>query len=294
MIKTKIIRFSGRVTSPQVGVDRVHLFRRKTVPGDYHCRCRFCTKIIGELRRKDKTYYSRLDRRKYYDRCESGPKGHIAKTPLHLARWAVQQYTKVGDWVLDPTAGAGTTMVESLIQGRKAAGMELEFGEILKTNVGLFSAGRGIRAIVGEGDARNIRSFLRDIRRKYTLVVNNPPYFGDQTGKTAQYSRRLPGLGLLRENNEYWETISSIYSDCIHYLLPGGRFVVGVKDQMRQKKSDYLHRKFAVLLGDLGMKHEGTAFLKHYPGTLHLRTYFNFYGVHPPYYQTILVFRKER
>jgi hypothetical protein len=38
---------------------------------------------------------------------------------------------------------------------------------------------------------------------------------------------------------------------------------------------------------DLGLKLEGTAFLKHHPATLFLNTYERFYGVKPPLYQTI-------
>ena len=74
--------------------------------------------------------HSRLERRKYYDKAEGGKGGHIAKTPLHVARWAIQQYSKPGDWVLDPTIGAGTTAVEAITQGRNVAGMEIEYGEV--------------------------------------------------------------------------------------------------------------------------------------------------------------------
>src|SRR6266571_2195336 len=115
----------------------VHVFRGQR-PSDYHCTCDYCTRPIGELRRADGEYYSRLERRGYYSDAETRREdgsGHIAKTPLHIARWAIQQYTKIGDWVLDPTIGAGTTAVEALTQGRSVAGMELEYGEVLRANV---------------------------------------------------------------------------------------------------------------------------------------------------------------
>jgi len=117
-------------------------------PKDYHCQCKYCKQLIGELINADGTYYNRLERRQYYDAVEKGKGGHIAKTPLHIARWAIQSYTKEGDWVLDPTIGAGTTAVESLTQGRSVAGMELEFSHSVKANV---QAGLAERARLAPG-----------------------------------------------------------------------------------------------------------------------------------------------
>lgn len=269
------------------------------IPRRYHCRCRFCRRAIGELRRVDGDYYNRNERRRYYDPVERGKSGHVAKTPLHIARWAVQQFTSPGDWVLDPTAGAGTTLVEALREGRNVAGVELQFGGILRANVRR-SQRRGLRAEIQIGDAREARGFLEGLPL-FTLIVNNPPYSGDEHMSTligserwtfSAYDRDLPNLALLKEGDEYWSTIRQIYQDCTDFLRPGGVFVVGVKDQMRQKRPDQLHERFAEVLESIGLEHEGTAFLKHYPGTLHLNTYFKRYGVHPPYYQTILVFRR--
>jgi hypothetical protein len=196
-------------------------------PDDYHCDCSFCRKVIGELRPADGSYYSRLERRQYYDPREgqsNSGMAHIAKTPLHIARWAVQAYTNPGDWVLDPTIGAGTTAVESITQGRSAAGMELEFTPILKENVAraLSRAPDGVTAHVAEGDARNISDILADIPAP-TLVINNPPYSGDVSmpspgprgrGKefrdeeiTYQYNTDLPNLAFLKEGPEYWRTM---------------------------------------------------------------------------------------
>lgn len=287
-------------------IEPVHVIPGK-IPDDYHCRCRYCMKAIGELRREDGSNYSRLERREYYSDIERGEGGHIAKTPLHIARWAVQEYTSPGDWVLDPTAGAGTTLVEALIQGRNAAGMELEYGNIIAANVEKHA--HGVQAKIRVGDARGIGQYLPEIGKWFKLVVNNPPYFGDQsfpgpspnglgkehraTEKTYFYDKNLPNLAFLKEGPEYWDTISGIYKDCIQWLSPGGYFVIGVKDQMRQKKPDQLHEKFARVLTTLGLQHVGTAFLLHYPGTLHLHTYEKRWGAAPPKYQSIVVFRKE-
>ena len=134
----------------------------KQRPADYHCTCKYCKKLIGELRPADGSYYSKNERREYYGALERGTpdknkKSHIAKTPLHVARWAIQQYSEPGDWVLDPTIGAGTTAVEALTQGRNIAGLELQFGEVLQQNIQLqLDTHENVEAAVARGDARNI------------------------------------------------------------------------------------------------------------------------------------------
>lgn len=275
------------------------------LPDDYYCRCTYCQLYLGELRPADGSYYSRLERRKYYDQIERGKGGHIAKTPLHVARWAIQTYSKPGDWVLDPTIGAGTTAVESLLQERNVAGMEIEYGDVLQANIKK-AIHDGVKAKIGLGDARNIGEFLGD--QKFQLVINNPPYSGDVSmpspkgdlrGKEHRhletkfkYDKDLPNLAFLKEGDEYWREMKAIYGACIDHLTPRGHFVTGIKDMMRDRQPFPLHCDFCDLLASLGMTFVGTALLKHYPGTLFLNTYFKRYGVHPPYYQTISVFRK--
>jgi hypothetical protein len=57
-----------------------------------------------------------------------------------------------------------------------------------------------------------------------------------------------------------------------------------------------IHQVYCRALSELGMEFVGTAFLNHYPRTLHLNTYANKKGnvdhVLPPFYQTISVFKK--
>lgn len=287
------------------------------VPGDYHCTCDYCRSPIGELRPPESQsdvdrpfYYSRLERREYYAKEETRKEdgsGHIAKTPLHIARWAIQHYTEPGDWVLDPTIGAGTTAVEALTQGRSVAGMELEYGAVLRANVKKaldHPNAAHCKVKVAQGDARNIGAFLDnpDMPKKFSLVVNNPPYSGDVSAypKRARdgsvlsnaeyrYDETLPNLAFLKETDEYWDTLHTIWQECARRLKRGGHFVIGVKDMVRKKEPYLLHKMLCELLeDDMGLRFEGTAFLRHFPGTWFLNT-----NKTAPQYQTINVFVKE-
>jgi len=287
--------------------DRVNLVKGP-LPEAYHCTCSFCQKALGELRPSaDGPYYSRLERRQYYEsKIESGREGHAAKTPLHVARWAIQKYTAPGDWVLDPTIGAGTTAVESITQGRNVAGMEVQYAKILQANIAK-NLPKGIEARIRIGDARNIGRFLREIGKRFSLIVNNPPYSGDEhqtslvpegykhQSKKFTYEEGLPNLAFLKENAKYWETMASIYRSSLEYLVPGGHLVIGIKDMVRNKAPFLLHEKFCQMISmQDGISFVGTAVLRHYPSTMAMNTYpKRFPDVKIPLYQTINVFKKK-
>jgi DNA modification methylase len=288
--KTEIIKFE------------IVQIRNKGIPDDYHCNCKFCRKYLGELIRADGTHYKRTDRKKYYD--YKYEVKHFAKTPLHVARWAIQNFSRSGDWVLDPTMGAGTTAVEAINHGRNAFGVEIQFIDVIEANIKKQSlighTSAPISKVIHE-DARNIRKVIRnnfDKNHKFDLIVNNPPYSGDQTGEVNKkqnlYDKTLKNLAFAKEGPLYWDDMQDIYSGCTTFLKPGGFFVIAVKDMMRNKKPFMLHKMFAKMMNDIpDLRYVGMALLLHYPTTLFLNTYPKRYGIEVPKYQTILVFQKE-
>ena len=56
----------------------------------------------------------------------------------HVPRWAILRYSKEGDFILDPFAGSGTTLVEAVVLNRNALGVDFDkFSQLLcktKTN----------------------------------------------------------------------------------------------------------------------------------------------------------------
>lgn len=296
------------------------------LPADYHCRCKFCTgNFSGVLIRADGTKYSRLERRKYYSKFEQRNAihegGHIAKTPLHVARWAVQNYSKPGDWVLDPTMGAGTTAVEALNHGCSVFGVEIQFIDIIENNIAaVTSTGADYldshtdevlqrKWCIIHGDARDLETHIVSklpADHMFDLVINNPPYSGDQAmyadkgaknklgALTSTYSREFDNLAFNREGDKYWIEMAKIYTAAVARLRVGGRFVIGIKDQIRDGKPDELHRLFGEMMESIpGLVFETVAILPHHPTTFFMNTYPKAFPDRPmPRYQSIVVFRK--
>jgi len=108
---------------------------------------------------------------------------HPAKMPPELARELILAYSKKGDTILDPMAGIGTTIIESILLGRNAVGVEYEqkFKEIIDKNIDLTVKNNGKsvakrklgKAIVIKGDARSLCSLMKE---KIDSGVFSPPY----------------------------------------------------------------------------------------------------------------------
>jgi hypothetical protein len=86
-------------------------------------------------------------------------------TVAALIRRAIESYSSPGELVIDPMCGSGATVVEAVMLGRRAIGVELDFqrasfaaGEAVSAR----SAGARGQALVMPGDARCLGHGLCD------------------------------------------------------------------------------------------------------------------------------------
>ena len=56
----------------------------------------------------------------------NGIHSFAAKCPPQLVQYGLRYYSKVGDVVLDPMVGSGTTLAEARITGRDSIGFDIQ------------------------------------------------------------------------------------------------------------------------------------------------------------------------
>ena len=307
---------AGESTIKDVGIfEKLH--HRMSIPDDYHGKDIIIGDWLGEVyHTPTDQYYTQSTRTRYYFpevKPEGGFDKHICPGHWSGYRWAIQQFTKEGDTILDPTVGTGTAVVEAINHRRNAIGIELEFSEITRRTIQTqYDRANEVGSVVPlgkgtiiEGDARDLDDHVGD--QMFDMIINGTPYpvlGGGQSdapergytsagrGATIQYQKDK-NVGVLK-GQVYWDTILAIYSAAINKLKPGGKFITLIKDPTQNKEPYLLHKMVAdMLMENLPVKPYGTFVHRHLPQTLFMNTYPKRYPeVNLPLYQTGTVLEK--
>ncbi|MCP2243289.1 TRM11 family SAM-dependent methyltransferase [Lentzea aerocolonigenes] len=171
---------------------------------------------------------------------------HPAKMLPAVAAHAIAHYTQPGDLVLDPMCGIGTTLVEAVHAGRRAAGIEYEphWVDVARANLVLaHQAGVAHEGRVFHGDARQIGTLLPpEYLGQAALVVTSPPYGPSTHGQVAV----APGKGIQKYHHLYGNTLdrgnlanighhrllsgfTRILAGLVPYLRPGGHIAITIR-----------------------------------------------------------------
>jgi DNA modification methylase len=91
-----------------------------------------------------------------------------------IARNIIEMYSQIGETVLDPMVGGGTTLIEAKLLVRNAIGLDIDSKAIKITKEALkFNHTPQSNQIVRKADARNL-SFIKD--NSVDLILTHPPY----------------------------------------------------------------------------------------------------------------------
>ena len=111
---------------------------------------------------------------KYGPRTES-QKLHGATFPVELAEYFIRLYTKKGDYVIDPFAGVGSTLIACKNLQRFGLGIELyqEFVDLTNQELDAGDLVEPVQLIV-QGDSLKVLEEYED--PDFDLVFTSPPY----------------------------------------------------------------------------------------------------------------------
>jgi hypothetical protein len=295
-------------------------------PEDYHCTCEYCTgNFIGDIKDGDLFYHAKA-KETYFPKPNPEDK-HLDAGHFQGYRWAIHNFTEPGDWVLDPTVGTGTAVIEAINNGRNGIGIELEYPHIGQSNIDAQEPHSTGKYLFRQGDAKNIDQYLDewDIKENsIQLILNGTPYptlSGKSSDSPERKSWKAEDVGEdgsvkigkryyrdesfdynhsdnigKKKGDEYWDLVNTMYTKSIKYLKPGGYFITIIKDMTRNKEPYLLHKMVTdeVIKNNPEMEYYGAYTHKHWPPTLHMSTYpKKFPGVQVPTYQTAIVLRKR-
>lgn len=194
---------------------------------------------------------------------------HPAKMRPPLARAILELYGESP--VLDPMAGIGTSLVEAMLLGMDAVGVEYEKRFVKQANENIkhlqkiYGDENLGKAVCIQGDARDLSS----LDEKFGGIFFSPPYFdalsvnkggGSKTSilyeETTQdlqmkrsgpfavkknlptpYSSSQRNIGNLKDRSSYLDEMLKVYRECYRVLKPGKFMVVVVKDIQRNWKT---------------------------------------------------------
>lgn len=271
-----------------------------SLPDDFHDRENpvFQNKFFGNIIHPSGKYYSNLARRHYYHPDERTK--HLAPGHWVGYRWAIQHFSLKDDWVLDPTCGTGTALVEAVNNGRNAYGVELEYPEVARMNVEHQKTDKKYSIYQ---DSALTHPFPKN---QFALALNGPPYpvlHGSSLSSDVHestYEREIgyedkdQNIGLQKsDRDKYWSMIRTLYTNVFEALRPGGFLVTLVKDPINEKQPYLLSNLIGEEIKKIGYKVYGCFLHKHIPSTLFMHTYpKKFPDVVIPLYQTGMIYRK--
>jgi 16S rRNA G966 N2-methylase RsmD len=147
----------------------------------------------------------------------------------------MMRYTKKGEWVLDPFAGSGTTLIECRRLERNGLGIELNPSVARKTQLLLKDPRRAssvrTQLVVGDSTKLDFRKLLRDNgAESVQLVILHPPYHD-----IIRFSRRRSDLSNASTVRQFTELFGKVVDNSLS-VLQSKRFLALVIGDKYTKK----------------------------------------------------------
>jgi len=231
---------------------------------------------------------------------------HGGQKPPDLCGDLIRAFTKRGQWVLDPFAGVGGTLLGASLRDRNAVGIEVnpQWIQIYREVCSLESIPEQ-RMICG--DSRTVLEELAPEGRVFDLILTDVPYWAmdkarrskgsykrvgqeqrqARQSKLAAFNRRCYG------SKEQWlSEMAGIFASASNLLKQRGYLVVFIGDMYNGGRYHFLSSDLAAILTELGLIPKANLIWYDVSKSLHIYGY-QYEYIPSMIHQNILVFRKE-
>jgi len=135
-----------------------------------------------------------------------------------IPRQAMLRFTKKGEWIIDPFAGSGTTIIEAKLLSRNSIGIELSGENVSKIKEMLDKTPGNGDHIIRHGNAME-ESIYKDIE-SVQLAILHPPYWN-----AIKFTTDKNDLSNAKNMHEYLTNFSKVV-DNVTNVLDNDRYLV--------------------------------------------------------------------
>ena len=118
---------------------------------------------------------------------------HPASFPEKFISRFLSFFTKPDDWVFDPFAGSGTTLVVSKRMGRNSVGIELyeKYVDLIKQRLINECESKHVNSVIIRGDSRNVMDIIKNLDiPSMDFCITSPPYWNQLLKNTERHIQR--------------------------------------------------------------------------------------------------------
>ncbi|NVM55372.1 MAG: site-specific DNA-methyltransferase [Candidatus Helarchaeota archaeon] len=176
---------------------------------------------------------------------------HPASFPESFVRKFISFFSKPGDWVFDPFAGSGTTLIVAKKLGRNSVGIELYEKYINLTKKRLINENKceEVESIIIKGDSRNVIDIIKNLDiPSMDFCITSPPYWNQLFKNTERHNNRyindldctygnnILDLGIIDDYHEFLEQQKFIFEDIYEVMRNKSYLVIVTNNVYKEGK----------------------------------------------------------